>query len=198
MMVGTMRRAEVSRETKETSIRVSLDLDGTGSTSISTGIAFFDHMLEAFGRHGRVDLEVEACGDLEVDCHHMVEDTGIVLGKALKEAIGTGKGICRFSDVAVPMDESIAMVALDCGGRAYLVFNGSFSDYPVGGIPGDLFEHFFYSLCTNAGITAHISFEGRNDHHKIEAVFKAFGIALRRAVAQETGSEEIPSTKGVF
>ncbi len=193
-----MRRAEVSRETKETSIRVSLDLDGEGSTTIATGIAFFDHMLGAFARHGNVDLAVEAVGDLEVDCHHLVEDTGIVMGKALKDAIGTGKGICRFSDAAVPMDESIARVALDCGGRGYLVFNGAFSDYPVGGIPGDLFEHFFYSLCINAGITANISFEGRNDHHQIEAVFKAFGIALRHAVARETGSDKIPSTKGVF
>lgn len=193
-----MRQTEICRETKETSIRVSIDLDGTGSTSISTGIAFFDHMLGAFGKHGRVDLLVEATGDLEVDCHHLVEDTGIVLGKALKDTIGTGQGIARFSDAAVPMDEAIARVALDCGGRGYLVFQGAFSDYPVGGIPGDLFEHFFYSLCTNAGITANISFEGRNDHHKIEAVFKAFGIALRRAVARETGIDDIPSTKGVF
>ncbi|HDR74157.1 MAG TPA: imidazoleglycerol-phosphate dehydratase, partial [Methanoculleus sp.] len=142
-----MRKSEVSRETKETSIRVSLDLDGTGNTTISTGIAFFDHMLDAFGRHGRVDLAVEAQGDLEVDCHHLVEDTGIVMGTALKDAIGTGTGICRFADTAVPMDESIARVALDCGGRGYLVFRGAFSGYPVGGIPPDLFEHFFYSLC---------------------------------------------------
>jgi imidazoleglycerol-phosphate dehydratase len=193
-----MRRSEVSRETKETSIRVSMDLDGTGAATVSTGIAFFDHMLEAFARHGRVDLAVEATGDLEVDCHHLIEDTGIVMGKALKDAIGTGKGIYRFSDAAVPMDESIARVALDCGGRGYLVFNGAVSDYPVGGVPGDLFEHYFYSLCINAGITANISFEGRNDHHKIEAVFKAFGIALRNAVARETGSDDVPSTKGMF
>ncbi|MDG6257184.1 MAG: imidazoleglycerol-phosphate dehydratase HisB [Methanomicrobiaceae archaeon] len=193
-----MRRSEVSRETNETSVRVALELDGTGTTAISTGIAFFDHMLDAFGRHGRLDLAVEAEGDLEVDCHHLVEDTGIVMGMALKDAIGTGKGICRFADAAVPMDESIARVALDCGGRGYLVFRGEFSGYPVGGIPPDLFEHFFYSLCINAGMTANISFGGRNDHHMIEAVFKAFGIALRHAVAQETGSDEIPSTKGVF
>jgi len=194
-----MRRAEVHRATRETDIRLSLGLDGTGTARIETGIPFFDHMLESFARHGRFDLGVKAEGDLAVDAHHTIEDTGIALGKALAAAVGDGKGITRFADAAVPMDEALARVALDLGGRGYLVFEGGFSPAGPGGIPGDLIEHFFYSLCTNAGLTAHISLTGRSDHHVCEAAFKAFGRALRAAVAIDPAmGGEVPSTKGTF
>jgi len=192
-----MRRFKKSRKTKETDINISIDLDGKGNVVAETGIPFLDHMLDAFGRHGMFDLTVKAKGDLEVDCHHTIEDIGIVLGQAIAGAVGNGKGIARFSHMAVPMDESIAYVTLDCGGRAYLVMDGTLGDYPVSGIPGDLLEHFFYSLCSNANITAHISFEGKNAHHKCEAVFKAFGIALRMATRVDP-EKGIPSTKGVI
>jgi imidazoleglycerol-phosphate dehydratase len=194
-----MRRTEIHRKTRETDIRLSLDIDGTGTARIETGIPFFDHMLESFARHGRFDLGVEAAGDLAVDAHHTIEDTGIALGKALAAAVGEGKGITRFADAAVPMDEALARVALDLGGRGYLVFEGSFSPAGPGGIPGDLIEHFFYSLCTNAGLTAHISLTGRSDHHVCEAAFKAFGRALRAAVAIDPAmGGGVPSTKGTF
>jgi len=194
-----MRRTEIHRKTRETDIRLSLDIDGTGTARIETGIPFFDHMLESFARHGRFDLGIEAAGDLAVDAHHTIEDIGIALGKALAAAVGEGKGITRFADAAVPMDEALARVALDLGGRGYLVFEESFSPAGPGGIPGDLIEHFFYSLCTNAGLTAHISLTGRSDHHVCEAAFKAFGRALRAAVAIDPAmGGEVPSTKGTF
>ncbi|HOB06775.1 MAG TPA: imidazoleglycerol-phosphate dehydratase HisB [Methanoculleus sp.] len=194
-----MRRTEIHRKTRETDIRLSLDIDGTGTARIETGIPFFDHMLESFARHGRFDLGIEAAGDLAVDAHHTIEDIGIALGKALAAAVGEGKGITRFADAAVPMDEALARVALDLGGRGYLVFEGGFSPAGPGGIPGDLIEHFFYSLCTNAGLTAHISLTGRSDHHVCEAAFKAFGRALRAAVAIDPAmGGEVPSTKGTF
>jgi imidazoleglycerol-phosphate dehydratase len=190
-----MRKVELNRSTKETKIVVKLAIDGTGKGSIKTGIPFFDHMLHAMARHGGFDLSCTVKGDLNVDCHHTVEDTGIVIGDAIRQAIGNGAGIRRFAHAVIPMDESIAQVALDCGGRGYLVFNGSFGDSPVGGIPSDIFEHFFHSLCTRAGITAHITFSGRNDHHQCEAVFKAFGIALFEALSM-SGKKGVPSTKG--
>lgn len=193
-----MRRSERSRRTRETEISLSVDLDGSGACAVDTGIPFFDHMLGALGKHGRLDLAVRASGDLAVDAHHTIEDIGIVLGEALAEAVGDGRGITRFADTAVPMDEALATVALDVGGRGYLVFAGKFSPAGPGGIPGDLVEHFFYSLCTNAGITAHITFTGRNDHHICEAVFKAFGRALRTAVALDPSEGGIPSTKGTL
>ncbi|RXE55995.1 imidazoleglycerol-phosphate dehydratase [Methanoculleus taiwanensis] len=193
-----MRRSEIHRRTRETDIAVSIDLDGSGACTVDTGIAFLDHMLGALGKHGRLDLEIKAVGDLAVDAHHTMEDIGIVLGSALAEAVGDGRGITRFADAAVPMDEALARVAIDIGGRGYLVFTGTFSPAGPGNIPGDLVEHFFYSLCTNAGITAHVSFYGRNDHHMCEAVFKAFGRALRAAVAIDPASTEIPSTKGTL
>jgi len=192
-----MRRTDVHRVTRETDIRLSLDLDGTGKTTIETGIPFFDHMLDSFARHGRFDLSIGVTGDLAVDAHHTIEDIGIVLGTALAAAVGEGEGITRFADAAVPMDEALARVALDLGGRGYLVFEGGFSPAGPGGIHGDLIEHFFYSLCINAGLTAHISLTGRNDHHICEAGFKAFGRALRAAVAIDPAmSGEVPSTKG--
>jgi len=161
-------------------------------------VPFFDHMLTSCAKHGDFYLHVRANGDLQVDCHHLIEDTGIVLGTALRRAIGEGKGIRRFSHVIIPMDESLAMVALDCGGRGYLVFDGKFGLDQVGGIPRDLFQHFFYGCCIHAGITAHIRFRGTNDHHACEAVFKAFGIALGQATSMKPGRSGIPSTKGKF
>jgi imidazoleglycerol phosphate dehydratase HisB len=194
-----MRGSKLERTTNETRISVTVNLDRPGDVPVDTGIAFFDHMLSACAKHGRFDLGVVAEGDLEIDSHHLVEDCGIVIGKALKEAIGDGRGIRRFAHCAVPMDEAIAWVTLDPGGRGYLVYRGSFSEIPLGGkIPGDLIEHFFYSLCINAGITAHITFEGRNDHHKCEAVFKAFGIAFGQAAGIDAERTEIPSTKGTL
>lgn len=193
-----MRKGEVRRATRETDISLSLDIDGTGAGAIDTGIPFFDHMLTSFARHGRMDLTIRAVGDLEVDAHHTIEDIGIVLGTALSEAIGDGRGITRFADAAVPMDEALARVALDLGGRGYLVFEGGFSPVGPGGIPGDLIEHFFYSLCNHAGITAHITVTGRNDHHICEAAFKAFARALRAAVAVDPSISDVPSTKGTL
>nr|WP_321349356.1 imidazoleglycerol-phosphate dehydratase HisB [uncultured Methanoregula sp.] len=193
-----MRIAEVVRKTKETDITIRINPDGTGKVTADSGIAFFDHMLNAMARHGGFDLDLRAKGDLHVDCHHTVEDIGIVLGDVIKQSIGEGRGMKRFSHAIIPMDESLAQVALDCGGRGYLVWTGSFGNKAVGNIPSDLFEHFFYSLCTRAGITAHISFSGKNDHHKCEAVFKAFGIALGEALSITGDPKAVRSTKGKF
>ncbi len=190
-----MRKVQLERKTKETDIRVVLNIDGTGKGSVKTGIAFFDHMLHAMAKHGGFDLTCTVKGDLNVDCHHTVEDTGIVLGDAIRQAVGDGKGIRRFAHAIIPMDEALATVALDCGGRGYIVYDGEFGGASVGGIQSDIFEHFFYSLCNKAGVTAHIMFTGRNDHHQCEAVFKAFGIALSQAVAM-SGKKGVPSTKG--
>ena len=193
-----MRKAEVSRQTKETSITVVLDLDGSGTVQTATGLPFLDHMLQAMARHGRFDLECEAAGDLEVDSHHTVEDIGLVLGETIKNALGDGRGIQRFAHAIVPMDESLATVALDCSGRGFLVYQGGLSHQALGGIERDSFEHFFQSLCGKAGLNAHIIFHGRNDHHQMEAVFKAFGIALGDASKIVAGRNDIPSTKGIL
>nr|WP_320160071.1 imidazoleglycerol-phosphate dehydratase HisB [uncultured Methanoregula sp.] len=193
-----MRNVEVRRETKETTIAIRIDPDGSGKVTADSGIPFFDHMLNAMAKHGGFDMTLTAKGDLHVDCHHTVEDIGIVLGDAIKQAIGDGRGMKRFSHAIIPMDESLAQVALDCGGRGYLVWTGSFGNKAVGTIPSDLFEHFFYSLCTRAGITAHISFSGKNDHHKCEAAFKAFGIALGKALSITGDTKTVRSTKGKF
>lgn len=190
-----MRKVNLERTTNETDIRMALNLDGTGKTAVRTGIPFFDHMLHAMAKHGGFDLSCTVKGDLAVDCHHTVEDTAIVLGEAIRKTVGDGAGICRFSHAMIPMDEALATVALDCGGRGYLVYTGSFGGPAIGGIQGDIFEHFFHTLCIKAGITAHVGFSGRNDHHKCEAVFKAFGIALAGAVAM-SGKKGVPSTKG--
>lgn len=194
-----MRQSEMRRETRETRIRVLLNLDGKGNADIRTGIGFFDHMLHAWTRHGRFDLVCHAEGDLQVDAHHTIEDVGIVLGDAIRQATGDGGGIRRFAHAIVPMDEALATVALDYGGRAYLVYRGRFNGQMVGDLDREIFEHFFYSLCSHAGITAHIDFSGKNDHHQCEAVFKAFGIALGYAVSRiPNAAGDIPSTKGVL
>jgi imidazoleglycerol-phosphate dehydratase len=192
-----MRTVMLKRETKETKIVLKLNPDGAGKVMVESGIPFFDHMLTAMANHGGFDLSCTAKGDLSVDCHHTIEDIGIVLGDAVKQVMADGRGIKRFSYSVIPMDESIATVALDCGGRGYLVFSGTFGNRIVGTIPVDIFEHFFYSLCNRAGITAHIAFTGKNDHHQCEAVFKAFGIALGDALSL-SGKKGVPSTKGKF
>jgi imidazoleglycerol-phosphate dehydratase len=193
-----MRKVTLARETNETKIALTLNLDGTGKVSVETGIPFFDHMLTGMAKHGGFDLTCKAKGDLGVDCHHTIEDVGIVIGDAVKQSIGDGRGIKRFAHAIVPMDESLAQVALDCGGRGYLVYTGTFGNKTLGNIPSDLFEHFFYSLCMHAGITAHITFSGKNDHHQCEAAFKAFGIALGKAMEKNAKSKGVPSTKGTF
>lgn len=193
-----MRQAEVIRKTKETDIAVTIDLDTEGTIAIDTGIPFFDHMLESCARHGRFSLQVKAVGDLEIDCHHTIEDTAIVLGEAIAEALGEKRGIRRFAHMAVPMDEAIAVVTLDLGGRGYLVYNAGFSPNGFGTIPADIFEHFFYTLCVRAGITAHMKASGRNDHHICEALFKTFGVALGMASEVTPGRTDIPSTKGII
>lgn len=193
-----MRKAEITRKTNETDIFVCFNPDKRDIVKISTGIAFMDHMLNAFAKHGGFSLTVEAKGDLEVDPHHTIEDIGIVLGEAVKQSIGDGKGMTRFSNFTVPMDESRACAVIDAGGRGYLVMEGVFTGLVTGGIPNDLFEHFFFSFCTHAGITAHIIFSGVNDHHKCEAIFKAFGIALGQALKVDKSRKDIPSTKGTL
>ncbi len=193
-----MRRAELTRKTAETAVSIVFDPDTRGPCVISTGIGFMDHMLNAFSKHGGFLIEVQAEGDLAVDVHHTIEDIGIVLGDAVRQAVGSGAGITRFADVTIPMDESRATAVLDVGGRGYLVMDGLFTGISTGGIPNDLFEHFFYSFCIHAGITAHIIFSGVNDHHKAEAIFKAFGIALGRALVIRDGCSDVPSTKGTL
>lgn len=191
------RRAEVVRSTRETRVEIRLDLDGAGATDVATGVPFFDHMLDQLGRHGRLDLGVASRGDLEVDAHHTVEDTGIALGQALAQALGEKAGVERFGDATVPIDEALVRVAIDLSGRPYLVYD---ADTPVGLIgtyETTLTKHFFEALVANARITLHVhKLAGEGSHHIQEAVFKAVAVALRRAV-RVTGTT-IPSTKGVL
>jgi len=193
-----MRSGEVERKTKETSVHVIVNLDRDGDSSIETGIPFFDHMLIAMSKHGGLQLTINAKGESQCDSHHVIEDVGIVFGSALKKAYGNGKGIRRFAHAIVPMDDACARVAVDFGGRGYLMFKGTFGGSFVGGIPRELFEHFFYSLCINAGLTAHIAFQGTNDHHICEAIFKAFGISLGESLSFDPRKKGIPSTKGTL
>lgn len=191
-----MRKSNISRKTKETDIKIELNLDGSGISDISTGIGFLDHMLHAFSRHGNFDLVFKAEGDLIVDDHHLIEDTGIVLGQAIAQALGNCAGIARFGEARIPMDEALASVALDMGGRSYLVLDASFTAPKVGEFSTQMVKHFFESVVSNAKINMHASVYGDNDHHKIEALFKSFAYALRRAVVVEGGG--IKSTKGVL
>lgn len=192
-----MRNAEITRKTKETEISVMLDLDGSGKADIKTGIGFFDHMLTALCVHGGFDMTVNAKGDLQVDGHHTVEDVGIVLGRAFKEAIGDMSGIARYGTAFIPMDEALGFASVDISGRPFLVFDADFSDDRVGEFDTCLTEEFFRAFAFNAGITLHIKCEyGKNDHHKIEAMFKAFAHALKAAKSVSGG--EILSTKGVL
>ena len=192
-----LRRATVTRTTRETDISVTLDLDGNGNANISTGLGFFDHMLEQIARHGNIDLEISARGDLHVDEHHTVEDTAIVLGEALAKALGDKRGISRYG-FTLPMDDSLASVALDFGGRPWLVWNAEFSRERVGDVPTELFFHFFKSLSDAARLNLNIRAEGTNEHHKIEAIFKAFARALRMALQRDITNMQLPSSKGTL
>ncbi len=192
-----MRVAEKTRSTKETDISVRLDLDGSGTVEVSTGLPFFDHMLDQLGRHGGFDLALTAKGDLEVDAHHTVEDTGIVLGAALAEALGDKAGVRRFASYLLPLDEALIQVALDLSGRPYLVYEVETSPERIGTFDPQLAEEFFRAFVTSAGITLHLkSLSGRNGHHVLEASFKGVARALRDAVRVEGGG--IPSTKEVL
>jgi imidazoleglycerol-phosphate dehydratase/histidinol-phosphatase len=189
------RFAKVRRVTRETDIIVKLDLDASGDIEISTGIGFFDHMLEQLAKHGGFNLMLTCRGDLAIDEHHTVEDTALALGQALREALGNKRGLARYGFL-LPMDEALAQVAVDLGGRAYCVFNASFQRERVGELPTELVPHFFQSLAQAAGATVHIQVGGDNAHHMIEAAFKATGRALRQALVRE--GEELPSTKGIL
>ena len=192
-----MREATLSRKTKETDIRLSLALEG-GEVEVSTGIGFFDHMLTAFAFYGGLGLKLEVKGDLEVDGHHTVEDTGIVLGAALAQALGDKKGIRRVGSWFLPMDERLAFCALDISGRPYLAFDAAFPAEMCGGYASELTEAFFRAVRVSSGITLHLKAEGRNTHHMIEALYKAFARALRDAAALDPRVKGVPSTKGVL
>ena len=191
-----MRKAEISRETRETKIQLSLDLDGTGKRSVDTGIGFFNHMLELFSVHAGVDLAVRCVGDTDVDFHHSVEDVGICLGQAFRQALGDKRGIARFADRVVPMDECAAMVALDISGRPFLNFEDKLSG-KVGEFDAELVEEFFCAFSFNAGVNLYIRLlKGGNMHHEAEAIFKAFAKCVQDAV--RIVSDEVPSSKGVL
>lgn len=194
-----MRKASVERKTRETKVQVELNLDGDGKADISTGIGFFDHMLELFCRHGLMDFTIEAEGDISVDYHHTVEDIGIVLGQALGEALGDKAGIKRYSTVFVPMDESLAMVAVDISGRPYLHFDVTYTGEKVGDFDLELIKEFFRAFVSNSGLTLHIRLiHGENNHHIAESVFKAMGMALDGATLQGERIKGVMSTKGVL
>lgn len=192
-----MREAAISRRTRETDITVRLDLDGKGEGVIDTGIGFFDHMLTALRTHAGIDLDVKAAGDLEVDCHHTIEDVGIVLGQALGQSLGDKGGIARYGSFCVPMDEALGFCSLDVSGRPFLRFECTFQHAMMGGMETAMVEEFFRALSMNAGITLHLSVPyGANDHHKTEALFKAFAHALKIAAART--DDGVLSTKGVL
>jgi imidazoleglycerol-phosphate dehydratase len=193
----TARRASISRKTKETAIVLSLDLDGTGRTRVATAMPFLDHMLTVMGKHGLLDLTVKASGDLDVDAHHTVEDLGIVLGQALKQALGDKAGIKRFGAGAVPMDETLARATVDVSGRPYLVYRVPVTARKIQSFDTDLVEHFFEALVVHAGLTLHLEVPyGKNAHHMLEATFKAFGRALEQATRIDPRVAGVPSSKG--
>ena len=195
-----MRKGEINRTTAETNIALSIELDGTGKSEISTGCGFLDHMLTLFASHGRFDLSVSCKGDVDVDYHHSVEDIGICLGKAFAEAVGNCKGIKRYGNMMLPMDESLVLCALDVSGRAYLNYGLDIKAEKIGDFDTELIEEFFLAFVRNANITLHIKqLDGKNAHHIAEAAFKAFARALRQAVEiDEKAQNESPSTKGVL
>ena len=195
-----MRRAQVIRNTLETQISVNLNLDGTGKSALETGVPFLDHMLDQIARHGMIDLEIAAKGDLHIDAHHTVEDIGITLGQALAKAAGDKKGLRRYGHAYVPLDEALSRVVVDLSGRPGLVFNVDFTRARIGDFDADLFHEFFQGLVNHALITLHIdNISGRNAHHQAETVFKAFGRALRMAIEYDpAASGIIPSTKGTL
>ena len=190
------RAAAVSRETGETTIDLTLDLDGDGDSEIDTGIGFFDHMLTAVATHGLLDLTVHCEGDLAVDDHHTVEDVAITLGEAIDEALGDRRGIIRYADRRVPLDEALASVVVDISGRPYFVFDGEFSQAAIGEFTSDMARHFVESVAMNAGLTVHAGVDGDNAHHEVEALFKAFARALDDATRIDDRRSDAPSTKG--
>ena len=190
------RSAAVSRETAETTIDLTLDVDGDGESVVDTGVGFFDHMLDAFAKHGLFDLTVDCDGDLHVDDHHTVEDVAIVLGEAFDEALGDRRGIRRFADRKVPLDEAVASVVVDVSGRPHFEWEGEFSQASVGEFTSDMARHFALSLATNAGLTLHAAVEGENAHHEVEALFKALARTLDDATRLDERRSDTPSTKG--
>ena len=195
-----MRKAETVRKTGETDITLSLDIDGKGESEISSGVGFLDHMLTLFSRHGRFDLKLKCIGDIYVDDHHSTEDIAIALGSAFRKAIGDKRGIKRYGDIILPMDEALVLASVDISGRSYIRFTSNFQTEKIGTFDVELLEDFFTSFAENAGITLHIrQLDGRNSHHIAEAMFKAVARALRKAVEiDERAKDEIPSTKGVL
>lgn len=195
-----MRTAKIARKTNETEISVSINLDGTGAHTMQTGIGFFDHMLDQLSRHSLIDMDVSCKGDLHIDFHHSVEDVGIALGQAIKQALGDKKGIRRYASCDLPMDGTLTRAALDVSGRAFLVFKAEFSQNKIGEIDTELFREFFQALAINAGITLHIeNFYFDNNHHLAESMFKAVARALRDAVEIDPRmADRVPSTKGVL
>lgn len=193
------RTASISRTTSETDIAVTLNLDGSGRSDIDTGIGFFDHMLRSFAKHGFFDLTVQVKGDLEVDCHHTIEDTGIVLGEAIKKAVGDKKGIRRYGSFALPMDETLVLIALDLSGRPYLCFDADFTVDRVGEFDTEMVREFFYAISYSCGMNLHIrQLAGQNNHHIIEAIFKSFAKALDEATGYDPRIKDVLSTKGTL
>jgi imidazoleglycerol-phosphate dehydratase len=195
-----MRTGTVHRATAETSVDVRVDLDGTGAYNVSTGIGFFDHMLEQLSRHSLIDLDVKTVGDLHIDQHHTVEDTGLAIGEAVAQALGEKRGIRRYADALSPMDETLTRVALDISGRPFLVWNVDFSQKRLGEMDTEMFEHFFHSFAQTAGLTLHVEcLYGANNHHIAESAFKGLARALREAVEIDPRkADNIPSTKGIL
>jgi imidazoleglycerol-phosphate dehydratase len=193
-----MRKASVKRTTKETDVAVTVDLDGRGEAAIATGIGFLDHMLDLLARHSRIDMTVKASGDLHIDHHHTTEDVGIALGQAVKQALGDMRGITRYADVHLPMDEALTRVAIDISGRPFLVFKSAFSRDKIGAFDTELVREWFQAFAMNAGITLHVeTLYGTNDHHISESCFKGLARALRAAVTVDPrAKDEVPSTKG--
>ena len=193
------RISQIERVTKETQIRIRLDLDGSGQANIHTGIGFFDHMLNGFARHGLFDLDVEVTGDLEVDCHHTVEDTGIVLGEAIAQALGDKAGIKRYGSFLLPMDETLALCAIDLSGRPYLNYDVCFTTEQIGTLDTEMIREFFYAVSYSAAMNLHVKIlDGINNHHMAEALFKAFGKALDAATMEEPRLSGVWSTKGTL
>ncbi|MBT8219168.1 MAG: bifunctional histidinol-phosphatase/imidazoleglycerol-phosphate dehydratase HisB [Bacteroidia bacterium] len=196
-LVQLPRAVHIKRSTSETEISIKLDLDGNGKADISTGLHFFDHMLEQIARHGQLDLEIEVNGDLEIDEHHTIEDTGLALGTAFLEALGNKAGIERYG-FYLPMDESLAQVGIDFGGRPWLAWEAEFKREKIGDMPTEMFHHFFKSFTDNAKCNLNIKVEGSNEHHMIESIFKAFAKAIKRAKKRDFDDMQIPSTKGIL
>ena len=197
IVIGGLRIADLKRKTKETDIHIRMNLDGTGKADISTGIGFFDHMLEQIARHATIDLDVKVSGDLNVDEHHTIEDTAIVLGQCLDSALGDKRGLQRYG-FCLPMDDCLCQTAMDLGGRPWLVWEAEFRREKIGDMPTEMFMHFFKSLSDNARMNLNIKADGQNEHHKIEGIFKSFARALRMALNRDTEHFQLPSSKGVL